>query len=178
MTQPINDSEREPPLDPTPGRETEFERATSTAVAIAEAVAEAEATVVVTRTLARRQRTLLLSIVPLYFVSRALQPMMADSIRHEGQEYFAFVMVGLMASGCITTAVNAVPMTTPTARSTTLPRMMKSLKPWNIFFTGTPGGRLFSPATGCPSPVDDKLRRPECQSRAGSSAATASSTVG
>jgi ABC-2 type transport system permease protein len=51
---------------------------------------------------------LLASIVPLYFVSRALQPMMADSIRYEGQEYFAFVMVGLIMSGCMATAVNAL----------------------------------------------------------------------
>src|SRR4051794_19645076 len=36
-----------------------------------------------------------------------------------------------------TTAVNAAPMTTATARSTTLPRMMKFLKPW---ITSAPSG--------------------------------------
>jgi ABC-2 type transport system permease protein len=36
------------------------------------------------------------SIVPLYFISRALQPIMADAIRLEGGQYFAFLVVGLV----------------------------------------------------------------------------------
>lgn len=51
---------------------------------------------------------LLVSVVPVYFISRALQPMMAGSIRHEGQEYFAFVVVGLMAFAFINTATGAL----------------------------------------------------------------------
>lgn len=51
---------------------------------------------------------LLVSIVPVYFVSHALQPMMANSIRHEGQEYFAFVVVGLIAFAFINTATGAL----------------------------------------------------------------------
>ena len=39
----------------------------------------------------------------------------------------------------VTTPVNAAPMTTATARSTTLPRMMKFLKPW---ITCAPSGRV------------------------------------
>src|SRR3954447_11487295 len=37
----------------------------------------------------------------------------------------------------VTTAVKDAPITMPTARSTTLPRMMKSLKPWKTLFTST-----------------------------------------
>lgn len=51
---------------------------------------------------------LIVSIVPLYFVSRALQPVMAASIRNEGQEYFAFLIVGLVTYACINTAVNGL----------------------------------------------------------------------
>jgi len=51
---------------------------------------------------------LLVSIVPVYFISRALQPMMAKSIAHEGQEYFAFVVIGLIAFAFINTATGAL----------------------------------------------------------------------
>src|SRR5665213_4552550 len=43
-----------------------------------------------------------------------------------------------LTSPC-TTAVNAAPMTIPTARPTTLPRNMKSLKPFNIEYFATLG---------------------------------------
>jgi ABC-2 type transport system permease protein len=51
---------------------------------------------------------LLVSVVPVYFVSRALQPMMAKSIANEGQEYFAFVVVGLISFAFINTATGAL----------------------------------------------------------------------
>ena len=51
---------------------------------------------------------LLLSVVPVYFVSRALQPVMANSIRNEGQEYFAFIVVGLIAFAFMNTATGAL----------------------------------------------------------------------
>jgi ABC-2 type transport system permease protein len=51
---------------------------------------------------------LMLSVVPIYFISRALQPMMAGSIRNQGQEYFAFLVVGLIAYAYIGTATGAL----------------------------------------------------------------------
>ena len=51
---------------------------------------------------------LFVSVVPIYFISRALQPMVADSIRHEGQEYFAFLIIGLIAYAFISTATGAL----------------------------------------------------------------------
>lgn len=51
---------------------------------------------------------LLVSVVPIYFVSRALQPMVATSIRNEGQEYFAFLIVGLISYAFISTATGAL----------------------------------------------------------------------
>ena len=51
---------------------------------------------------------LIVSIVPIYFISRALQPVMAARISGEGQEYFAFLVVGLITLGFITTATGAL----------------------------------------------------------------------
>ena len=46
------------------------------------------------------------SIVPIYYVSRAVQPIMADSIRLEGGEYFGFLAVGIVTFMLIAIAVN------------------------------------------------------------------------
>jgi ABC-type polysaccharide/polyol phosphate export permease len=51
---------------------------------------------------------LLVSIVPVYFISRALQPMMAKSISHEGEEYFAFIVLGLVALAFVNAATGAL----------------------------------------------------------------------
>ena len=51
---------------------------------------------------------LLVSIVPIYFVTRALQPMMAGKITGQGQEYFAFLVVGLVLLAFISTATGAL----------------------------------------------------------------------
>lgn len=51
---------------------------------------------------------LVLSIVPLYFISRAVQPIMADSIRLEGRDYFAFVTIGLVTYMLIAVVVNGL----------------------------------------------------------------------
>jgi ABC-2 type transport system permease protein len=51
---------------------------------------------------------LFVSVIPIYFVSRALQPMMASSIRNLGQEDFAFLVVGLISFAFINTATGAL----------------------------------------------------------------------
>jgi ABC-2 type transport system permease protein len=51
---------------------------------------------------------LVLSIVPLYFISRAVQPIMADSIRLEGRDYFAFLIVGIITYLLIAVVVNGL----------------------------------------------------------------------
>jgi ABC-2 type transport system permease protein len=50
-----------------------------------------------------------LTVVPVFFVSKALQPIMADKIRFEGSQYFAFLLVGMISMSFIADAVNAVP---------------------------------------------------------------------
>lgn len=49
------------------------------------------------------------SFVPTYFISGALQPMVQQSIRSEGGQYFGFVIVGISATLLLTIAVSAIP---------------------------------------------------------------------
>ena len=50
-----------------------------------------------------------LTVVPLYFVAQALQPIAASSIQGEGGEYFAFVMVGLGVFTLMSTVLLSLP---------------------------------------------------------------------
>lgn len=52
--------------------------------------------------------SLLLGVVPLYLISQALQPMMASSVKGEGGQYFAFLIVGLLTYAFIATAAGAL----------------------------------------------------------------------
>jgi ABC-2 type transport system permease protein len=53
--------------------------------------------------------SLALTIIPLYFVAGALQPLVASSIASETRQYFAFLIVGNMSLSLVATAVNALP---------------------------------------------------------------------
>ena len=48
-------------------------------------------------------------VVPLYFVSNALQPLMASAISSQSREYFAFTLLGALAFALISTSVSAFP---------------------------------------------------------------------
>jgi ABC-2 type transport system permease protein len=52
--------------------------------------------------------SLLVSIVPLYFVANALQPIMAEKIAAEGGQYFGFLVVGMTTYLLLPVAVNAL----------------------------------------------------------------------
>jgi len=49
------------------------------------------------------------TIIPVYFVSQALQPFVAESIRDEGGNYFAFLVVGMAAITLVFAGVGAFP---------------------------------------------------------------------
>ena len=51
---------------------------------------------------------LIVTILPMYFVAGALQPVIADRITTEGGHYFGFLVVGVLAFSFLTTAVNGV----------------------------------------------------------------------
>lgn len=53
--------------------------------------------------------TLVVMVVPLYFVSNALQPMMAPTIASQSREYFAFALIGATAFTFISACTSALP---------------------------------------------------------------------
>ncbi|HEY9449457.1 MAG TPA: ABC transporter permease [Gemmatimonadaceae bacterium] len=53
--------------------------------------------------------SLLFTVVPLFFVARALQSTMAKHISTEGGVYFAFLLVGMIVYMYISSAVNTIP---------------------------------------------------------------------
>ncbi|HEV2131434.1 MAG TPA: ABC transporter permease [Longimicrobiaceae bacterium] len=48
-------------------------------------------------------------VVPVYFVARALQPLLAEAIATEGGQYFAFVLIGMITLNYLADAVHALP---------------------------------------------------------------------
>jgi len=52
---------------------------------------------------------LVVTVVPVYFVAHALQPVMARSIASQGGQYFGFVLVGMVAFTFLGVAVSALP---------------------------------------------------------------------
>ncbi|MEZ5583864.1 MAG: ABC transporter permease [Candidatus Competibacteraceae bacterium] len=52
---------------------------------------------------------MIVSLIPLYFVAQALQPLMADSITDEGDQYFGFIVVGMMVMYLLNSAVRTLP---------------------------------------------------------------------
>jgi ABC-2 type transport system permease protein len=53
--------------------------------------------------------SLLASVVPVYFIATAVEPIARDSIRLEGTSYFGFVVLGLAASYVLMAATGAIP---------------------------------------------------------------------
>jgi ABC-2 type transport system permease protein len=49
------------------------------------------------------------AVVPIWYAARALQPFMASRIQGEGQQYFAFLVLGLAVFSLISTAITALP---------------------------------------------------------------------
>lgn len=52
---------------------------------------------------------LFITIVPVYFIANAIQPIMADSIRDQGGQYFGFLIVGLATQRLLGTTISALP---------------------------------------------------------------------
>jgi ABC-2 type transport system permease protein len=82
---------------------------------------------------------MLVSIVPLYFIANAVQPIMADSISGQGGQAFDFLLIGTVTMSLIPLAVNGLPnalsgsirtgtleamMATPTSLASILAGMM------------------------------------------------------
>jgi len=61
--------------------------------------------------LAMQVVSLLFTVVPLYFITQALQQTMATTIAGEADQYFAFVLVGSIGFGLSTIAMSSLPRT-------------------------------------------------------------------
>lgn len=53
--------------------------------------------------------SLVLALVPMYFIANALDPLMAESIAAEGGDYFAFLLMGMITYLLLGAAVNTLP---------------------------------------------------------------------
>lgn len=62
--------------------------------------------------------SLVLSVVPMFFVAGALQNTMASKIQGQGDQYFAFLVVGLIALNLVSSTIYALPGGLQTATST------------------------------------------------------------
>jgi ABC-2 type transport system permease protein len=62
--------------------------------------------------------SLVLSVVPIFFITRALQGTMANVIRGQGDQYFAFLVVGLIALNLVSATIYALPGGLQAATST------------------------------------------------------------
>jgi ABC-2 type transport system permease protein len=62
--------------------------------------------------------SLVLSVVPIFFIAGALQTTMANVIKGQGDQYFAFLVVGLIAPNLVSSTIYALPGGLQTATST------------------------------------------------------------
>ena len=103
--------------------------------------------------------SLLVSIVPLYFVANALQPMMADKIEAEGGQYFAFLVVGMTTYLLLPVSVNGLANEIGSGISTgvleallgtrsRLPGILAGMIGFNLLWTGLRAGVMLVAAWG------------------------------
>lgn len=77
------------------------------------------------------------SVVPVYFIAGALQPLIGAQIQTHGDQYFAFVIVGLAAQSLITAALYALPQALGSAITTgTLEALLSTPGRWRSIFLG------------------------------------------
>src|SRR5881398_2357365 len=53
--------------------------------------------------------SLAFTIVPVYYIARALRPVMASAIQTEGQDYVGFILIGLTMFSVLSTVLSAIP---------------------------------------------------------------------
>lgn len=84
--------------------------------------------------------SLFATVIPLYFVSGALQSTAAKAIANQGGQYFSFVLVGMVTFSLIMTAVNAVPGVVSSGIGTgTLEALMSTRASFPAVLTGLAG---------------------------------------
>jgi len=101
---------------------------------------------------------LVVSVVPIYFVATALQPVMARSIAAEGGQYFGFLVVGMIMISMVNTCVNVLSIEVGAAIGTgTLEALLATptrRKSW-----ATSRHRWAAPYRSCAYPPTSCIRR-------------------
>lgn len=83
------------------------------------------------------------SVVPLYLIANALQPVMAERIRGEGDAYFAFLLLGSAVLALAGAAVHALPGAVGTGIGNgTLEAYLSSRTRWWLVLVGLSGQAL------------------------------------
>ena len=96
---------------------------------------------------------LVVTVIPVYFVSQALQPVVAESIRNEGGNYFAFLVLGLVSMTFVLAAVGAFPARLSSAISsgtleavlatpTRIPEFIVGLIGYDLLWAGVKAGLM------------------------------------
>jgi ABC-2 type transport system permease protein len=91
--------------------------------------------------------SLIVALVPVFFVARALDPHMAESIAGEGGEYFGFLLVGMIVFSFLTAAVNTLPgalrggigngtFEAMLATPTSVPTLLTGMTGYGLLWTG------------------------------------------
>lgn len=84
--------------------------------------------------------SLVVSVVPIFFITRALQTTMASVIKGQGDQYFAFLIVGLVSLNLVSSTVYALPGGLQTATSTgTLEALLATPTPVTALLAGLSG---------------------------------------
>src|SRR5688572_4350860 len=87
--------------------------------------------------------SLLTLVVPLFFITRAIQPIIGPSIASEGGEYFAFVIAGMATYQFVSVAVSAVPTALASAlRTGTLEALLTTPVRLPVIVLGMMGYKL------------------------------------
>jgi ABC-2 type transport system permease protein len=90
--------------------------------------------------------SLILTVVPIFFITGALQSTMANVIRGQGDQYFAFLVVGLLSLNLVSATIYALPSGLQTATSTgtleallatptSIPTLLAGLSGYEILFS-------------------------------------------
>lgn len=86
---------------------------------------------------------LLATVVPVYFIAGALQPVVAASIRSEGGSYFGFLIAGIAATYVLAAAISAIPAAlTSSIGSGTFEAMLVTRTPLPLLLLGMSGYAL------------------------------------
>jgi ABC-2 type transport system permease protein len=93
------------------------------------------------------------SVIPVYFVAKALQPLMSNAIQSESHQYFAFLLVGSMTflfiplavsslPGTITSSITSGTMEAVLGTPTTMPVMVLGMMSYTFAWTAIRAGLM------------------------------------